>query len=176
MNGARLWSLVVPILFAAWHSVANAGAQFDDTKRVVLPSDASTTILKWYVADGNWITENWPISSGQLGRLELTLATSLIKVKFGSGPPKLARLYRQYMPARWKDLHLIVVNGFDETMFDMEKLLDKNVDLTQWKRELFVSFGGGCLQWRAIYIVEQNRFMLLNNLGRRATVICNAPK
>jgi hypothetical protein len=46
------------------------------------------------------------------------------------------------MPARRKGLRLIVVNGFDETMFEMEKSLDKNADLTQWKRELVVSFGG----------------------------------
>jgi hypothetical protein len=80
------------------------------------------------------------------------------------------------MPARWKGLRLIVVNGFDETMFDMEKLLEKNVDLTLWRRELVVSFGGACLQRRAVYIVEQNRLMVLNNLGHHATVLCNAPK
>jgi hypothetical protein len=40
-----------------------------------------------------------------------------------------------------------------------------------------VSFGGGCYQWRAVYIVEQNRFMVLQSHGgRRSTVICNGPK
>ena len=173
--GFRLWSVAVPALFAVLHSVAGAGPQFDETKRVVLPSEAGIRILKWYVADGNWTTEDWLVSSGELDHLEVTLATALAK-KFGSGPPKLASIYRQYMPARWNGLRLIVVNGFDETMFDMEKLLDKSADLTQWKRELLVSSGGGCLQWRAVYMVEQNRFMVLNDLGHHATILCNAPK
>jgi hypothetical protein len=172
----RLWSIAVPALFAVLHSVADAGPQFDETKRVVLPSEAATTILKWYVPDGNWTTEDWPVSSGELDHLEVTLAAALARANVGSGRPKPPSLYRQYMPARWKGLRLIVVNGFDETMFDMEKSLDKNVDLTRWKRELVVSFGGGCLQWRTVYIVEQNRFMVLNNLGHHATVLCNAPK
>ena len=152
---------------------ADAGTQFDEAKRVVLPAEAATTILKWYVADGNGVAEEWPVSSGDLDHLEVALATVLAKANFGRLPQ---RLYRQYMPARWKGLRLIVVNGFDDTMLDLEKQLDKNVDLTQWKHKLVVSFGGGCLQWRAVYIVEQKRFMVLNNGGHHATVICNAPK
>ena len=178
MNAVRFkWrSIAVPVLFAALPSFASAGHQFDETKRVVLPSEAATTILKWYVADSNWIAEDWPVNSGELDHLEFSLATALAKANFGNGPPELPGLYRQYMPARWKGLRLIVVNGFDEIMFDMEKSLDKNVDLTRWKRELVVSFGGGCLQWRAVYIVEQNRFMGLQHHIHGAPVVCNAPK
>ena len=169
-----LWLTVLTALLPLLNSeAAGAGTQFDEAKRVVLPAEAATTILKWYVAAGNGIAEEWPVSSGDLDHLEAALATALAKAKFGR---PLQSLYRQYMPARWKDLRLIVVNGFDDTMLDFEKQLDKNVDLTQWKRKLVLSFGGGCLQWRAIYIVEQNRFMVLNNLGHHATVICNAPK
>jgi hypothetical protein len=84
-----LWPIAVPALLAVLHSVADAGPQFDETKRVVLPSEAATTILKWYVAGGNWTTEDWPVSSGDLDHLELTLATALAKANFGSGPQDL---------------------------------------------------------------------------------------
>jgi len=176
MNAVRFrLSIAVPVMLVVLSPLADARPQFDETKRIVLPSEAATTILKWYVADGNWTTEEWPVTSSELDGLELVLSTALAKADiFGARKPP--SLYRQYMPARWKGLRLIVVNGFDETMFDMEKLLDQNADLTQWKRELVVSFGGGCLQWRGVYIVEQNRFMVLNNLGHHATIICNAPK
>jgi hypothetical protein len=172
----RLWSIALLALLAVVHSVADAGPQFDATKRVLLPSEAATTILKWYVPDGNWTTEDWPVSSEELNQLELTLARALARAHVGSGLPKPPSFYRQYMPARWKGLRLIVVNGFDETMFEMEKSLDKNADLTQWKRELVVSFGGGCIQWRAVYIVEEDRFMDLRGHRRGAPVVCNAPK
>jgi hypothetical protein len=172
----RLWSIAVLAILAVLYSVADAAPQFDETKRILLPSKAATTILKWYVPDGNWTTEDWPVSSEELNHLELTLARALAKANFGSGLPKPPSFYRQYMPARWKGLRLIVVNGFDETMFEMEKSLDKNADLTQWKRELVVSFGGGCIQWRAVYIVEEDRFMDLRGHRRGAPVLCNAPK
>jgi hypothetical protein len=170
-----LWLSVLTALLALLNSevAADAGMHFDEAKRVILPAEAATTILKWYVADGNGVAEEWPVRSGDLDHLEVALATALAKANFGR---PLQSLYRQYMPARWNGLRLIVVNGFDDTMLDFEKQLDKNADLTQWKRKLVVSFGGGCLQWRAVYIVEQNRFMVLNNLGHHATVLCNAPK
>jgi hypothetical protein len=99
----RLWSIAVPALFAVLHSVASAGHQFDETKRVVLPSEPATTILKWYVADGNWITEDWPVSSRELDHLEFTLATALAKADFGSGPPSRAKQiygFEQPRPSR----------------------------------------------------------------------------
>jgi len=91
MNTVRVsvWSIAAPALFAALQSFAVAEPQFDETKRVVLPSEAATTILKWYVADNSWTTEDWPVSSGELEHLELTLATALTKAHFGSGRPKL---------------------------------------------------------------------------------------
>ena len=172
-----MWLIVLPALLAVSHSgAADAGPRFDETKRVVLPSEAATTILKWYVAAGNWTTEDWPVSVGDLDRFDLAHAIALTKANFGWGPPNPLRLYRQYIPARWKGLRVIVVNGFDEAILDMEKLLDKSIDPAQWKRELLVSYGGGCLQWRAVYIVEQNRFMVLHHHIRRAPAVCNAPK
>jgi hypothetical protein len=43
-----LWSIAVGVLLTRLHSaVANAGPLFDETKRVVLPSKAATTILEW---------------------------------------------------------------------------------------------------------------------------------
>jgi hypothetical protein len=49
-----LWVLLTLLQSAA----ANAESLFDESKRVILPSEAATTILKWYVADGNWsVTE-----------------------------------------------------------------------------------------------------------------------
>jgi hypothetical protein len=178
MNVARfkLWTLALPTLLAALHAgVADAGPQFDETKRVVLPSTAATTILKWYVADGNWTTEDWSVSSADLDHLELTLATALAKAGFGRMSFKTWGFYRQYMPARWKGIHLIVVNGFYESASDM--FPDKNIDPDLWKHELLISYGGGCYQWRAVYIVEQNRFMVLQSHGgHRSMVICNGPK
>jgi hypothetical protein len=81
----RLWSIAVLALLAVVHSVADAGPQFDATKRVLLPSEAATTILKWYVPDGNWTTEDWPVRSEELNRLELTLARALARAHVGSG-------------------------------------------------------------------------------------------
>jgi hypothetical protein len=36
-----------------------------------------------------------------------------------------------------------------------------------------VSFGGGCMAWRAAYVVERDSFMTLRNQGVHANVICN---
>jgi len=93
-------------------AVANAEPRFDETKRVILPSEAATTILKWYVADGNWSTAEWPISSENLDLVEVALASALAKEGFQQMSFKTQVFYRQYMPAQWKGLHLIVVNGF----------------------------------------------------------------
>jgi hypothetical protein len=171
-----LLPIALVLLLTVVHSaVANTGQKFEVTKRVVLPSEAATTILKWYVAGGAWSTSEWAISSENLDQLEVGLASALAKSGFDTTSFKTRSFYRQYMPAQWKGLHLIVVNGFYESASDM--FPDKNIDPDLWKHELLVSFGGGCYQWRAVYIVEQNRFMVLQSHGgRRSTVICNGPK
>ncbi len=96
-------------------AVANTGPMFDETKRVVLPGEAATTILKWYVADDAWSTSEWAISSENLDLLEVALSSALAKAGFGTMSFKTWSFYRQYMPAQWKGLHLIVVNGFYES-------------------------------------------------------------
>jgi hypothetical protein len=78
-------------------AVANAEPLFDETKRVILPSEAATTILKWYVADGNWSTAEWPISSENLDLLEVALASALAKEGFQYMSFKTQVFYRQYM-------------------------------------------------------------------------------
>jgi hypothetical protein len=170
-----VWSIAGAVLLTLLHlAVANAGPLFDEAKRVVLPTKAATTILERYVADDAWSASEWPMSSENLDLLEVALASTLAKAGFGTMSFKLRDFYRQYMPAQWKGLHLIVVNGFDESASDM--FPKKNIDPDLWKHELFVSFGGGCGQLRAVYIVEQNRFMVLRHYSRHATVACNAPK
>jgi len=171
-----LRSIVLLILLSNRNAaVANAEPLFDQTKWVVLPAEAATTILKWYVPGHAWTTSEWEISSEVLGPLEVALASGLAKAGVGQASFKTQKFYRQYMPARWKGLRLIVVNGFYESASDM--FPDKGIDPDQWKHELSTVFGGGCRFWRAIYIVEQNRLMVLQEYGGfRSTVICNGPK
>jgi dihydrofolate reductase len=179
MNPLKLgmWSVALLILlFNQNAAIANAEPLFDQTKWVVLPAEAATTILKWYVPGHAWTTSEWEISSEVLGPLEVALASGLAKAGVGQTSSfKTQDFYRQYMPARWKRLHLIVVNGFYESASDM--FPDKGIDPGQWKHELSTVFGGGCGFWRAIYVVEQNRLMVLQSHGgSRSTVICNGPK
>jgi hypothetical protein len=155
-------------------AVANAAPLFDETKRVILPSEAATTILKWYVPDSNWSTTEWPISWDKLDLLEIALASALAKAGVRQMSFKTQGFYRQYMPAQWKGLHLIVVNGFYASASDL--FPDKGIDPDKWKHELLTAFGGGCGFWRAIYIDEENRLMTLRPHSHHATVICNAPK
>jgi hypothetical protein len=170
------WSIALLIvLFNQNAAVANTEPLFDQTKWVVLPADAASTILQWYVPGHAWTTSEWEIRSEALGPLEVALASGLAKAGVGRTSFKTRNFYRQYMPARWKGLHLIVVNGFYESVSDM--FPDKGIDPEQWKHELSTVFGGGCGFWRAIYIVEQNKLMVLQSLGGpRSTVICNGPK
>jgi hypothetical protein len=82
--------------------------------------------------------------------------------------------YRQYMPARWQGLHLIVVNGFYQSASEM--FPGKGLLADKWKHELLSAFGGGCLFWRAAFVVEKNGFLTMNAPGHQATLLCNAPK
>ena len=151
-----------------------AGTQFDETKRVVLPSEDAKTILQWYAPDRRWVTSDWSVTTADLDRLERSLTKALAKTKVGNASRKTWSFYRQYMPARWKGLRLIVVNGFYET--GAEAFPGNGIDPDEWKRKLMVSFGGGCMAWRAVYVVERDSFMTPRNQGVHANVICNGPK
>jgi hypothetical protein len=177
MDTVRLVSRIVVLLtvLSACHSVeAYAGSQFNETKRTVLPSEYAKTILQWYVPDRRWVASDWRVTALDLDRLEVSLGKALIDAKVGNASMKTWSFYRQYMPARWNGFRLIVVNGFYETGADA--FPDKGIDPNEWKRKLMVAFGGGCMVWRAVYIVEQDRFMTLKNYGHRARVLCNGPK
>src|SRR5271155_2785427 len=155
-------------------AVANAGPLFDETKRAILPSRWAPTILKRYVAVDNWSMDDWPISSEDMDLLEVALAPALAKEVLPRTALNVQDFYRQYMPARWKGLHLIVVNGFYASNSELYPN-DKRIDPDDWKHELMLIFGGGCGFWSAIYIVEQNRLMSLQP-DSDATVVCNARK
>jgi hypothetical protein len=170
-----------PIVFATLltllHSaVAHGEPLFDESKRVVLPSEAATSILKRHSANGDWRTDEWTISSENLDRLEVALASALAKSDFGLSSFKTRDFYRQYMPARWKDLHVIIVNGFYASQSDL--FPNRGIAPDRWKHELVTVFGGGCGFWYTVYVVERNRLMVFQGDGsrRHATVVCNAPK
>jgi hypothetical protein len=170
-----LWIAVALIVLSACHPVnAYAGPQFDETKRIVLPSEYAKTILQWHAPDQQWVATDWPVTAVDLDRLEIPLRKALVDAKVGDASMKTWNFYRQYMPARWNGFRLIVVNAFYETGADM--FPDKGIDPDEWKRKLVVAFGGGCMFWRAVYIVEQDRFMTLKNYGHPASVLCNGPK
>jgi len=171
-----LRSVTLSVLLTVFQSsVANAGPLFDETKRAILPSDWAPTILKRYVAVDNWSLEDWPISSENLDLLEVALASALAKEVLQRTSLKTQDFYRQYMPARWKGLHLIVANGFYASNSELYPG-DKRIDPDDWKHELMLIFGNGCGFWNAIYIVEQNRLISLQLDGDHATVVCNARK
>jgi hypothetical protein len=100
-----------------------------------------------------------------------------VKSEFGlsSFKARARDFYRQYIPARWKDLHVIIVNGFYASESD---LFSNRIAPDHWKHELVTVFGGGCGFWYTLYVVEQNRLMVFQDEGsrRHATVVCNAPK
>jgi hypothetical protein len=172
-----LWPLVLAVLLTGLHSIAAVGEPlFDATKRVVLPSEAAASILKRRSANHDWSTGEWAISSEDLDHLEGALGPAMAKAGIGLKSFKAHEFYRQYMPARWKDLHVIIVNGFYKSASDL--FPDRGIAPDQWKHELVTTFGGGCGYWYAVYIVEQNRLMALKNGhgSRDATLICNAPK
>jgi hypothetical protein len=168
-----LWSIGLSILLTVLQTaVANAGPLFDENRRVILPSESATTILKWYLDDRLWSTTEWSISAENLESLEVVLASALAKGGFRHY--SIPSFYRQYMPAEWKGLHIIVVNGFYESASDL--FPDKGIDPDKWKHDLLTIFGGGCGFWRAIFVVDQNRLMILQPHNQQATVLCNAPK
>jgi hypothetical protein len=128
-------------------------------------------------ANADWRTDQWTITSENLDRLEVALAPALVKSDFGlsSFKARARDFYRQYMPARWKDLHVIIVNGFYASESD---LFSNRIAPDRWKHDLVTVFGGGCGFWYTVYVVEQNRLMVFQDDGsrRHATVVCNAPK
>lgn len=171
-----LRSITLSVLLAVFQStVANAGPLFDDTKRAILPSHWAPTILERYVAVDGWSMDDWPISSEELDRLEIELASALAKEVVPRTSLKAHDFYRQYMPAKWKGLHLIVVNGFYASNSELYPN-EKRIDPDDWKHEFVLIFGDGCGFWNAIYIVEQNRLMSLQPDSDHATVVCNARK
>jgi len=172
-----IWSLLVAAMLASLQAAAaDRKLPFDETKRVVLPSEAATPILERRRAGNDWTTSEWSISTEDLDRLEEALAVEMEKAGNGLTSFKPHEFYRQYMPALWKGLHVIIINGFDKSVSDL--FPDRGVAPDQWKHELVTTFGGGCAYWFAVYVVDQNRLMILRNSGgrRRATLICNGPK
>lgn len=173
----EIWAfLVAALLFGMQLATADGQRPFDEAKRVVLPSQAAAPILERRRAGTNWTTSEWSISTEDLDHLEEALALEMEKSGNGLKSFKPRDFYRQYMPARWKGLRVIIVNGFDKSASDL--FPDRGISPDQWKRELVTTFGGGCAYWYAVYVVDQNRLMVLNNSdrSRRATLICNGPK
>jgi hypothetical protein len=166
--------VALTVLSACPTVAAYAGPQFDETRRTVLPSENAKTILQWYAPDRRWIASDWTVTIADLDRLEDSLRKALAKAKVGNASMKTWSFYRQYMPARWKGFRLIVVNGFYETGADA--FPGAGIDPDEWKRKLMVAFGGGCLAWRAVYVVERDSFLTLRSNGLRASVLCNGPK
>ena len=54
------------------------------------------------------------------------------------------------MPAKWKGLHLIVVNGSYASNSELHPN-DKRIDLDDWKHKFMLIFGDGCGFWNAAY-------------------------
>jgi hypothetical protein len=170
-----------PLVFAALLSllcsgVAHGKTPFDPTKRAVLPSEAAAPLLKRHDTEGDWRTSEWTISPKDLDRLEAVLAPALRKSDVGRSSFRIREFYRQYMPARWKTFHVIVVNGFNASPSDL--FPDRGISPDQWRHERMTVFGGGCGYWYTVYVVEQNRLMVFPDDGSRHKdkVVCNAPK
>jgi hypothetical protein len=108
-----LLPIIVSVLLTLLHSaVAHGGPLFDETRRAVLPSEAESPILERRNARGDWRTDEWAIGSQNLDHLEVALASALANAEFGRTSFKVRHFYRQYMPARYKGLQVIVVNAF----------------------------------------------------------------
>ena len=98
--------------------------------------------------------------------MERALTVAIEKLGSGLASFELGAFYRQYIPAQWKGLHIIIVNAFDKSASDL--FPNRGISPNQWKHELVTTFGGGCAYWNAVYVVEQNHLMVLkNNNGRR---------
>ena len=154
---------------------ADGDRLFDQAKRVVLPGAAATSVLRRQKSDSDWSVDEWEISVESLDQVEVALAAALKRA--GIGPPSFNahNFFRQYMPARWRGMRIIVVNGFYTSPGDL--FPGSGIDPEKWKHELVTAFGGGCAFWYGVYVVEQHRFMPLNgDRGDRSMLICNAPK
>jgi hypothetical protein len=165
------------VLFAGLHSaVADGEPLFDGTRSVVLPSENAASILNRIHADSGWSTDEWSISSSNLNNLETALAAAMEKASSGLRGFNAHDFYRQYMPARWREHRVIVVNGFYKTASDL--FPDRGIATDQWKHELATAFGGGCAYWYAVYIVDQNRMkeFKTGDGSRHTTLVCNGPK
>jgi hypothetical protein len=170
-------SVVSVVIFTGFHpAVADGEPPFDETRSVILPSEDAASILKRIHSDSGWSTDDWSISSSNLNDLETALAAAMGKVSSGLEGFKAHDFYRQYMPARWKEHRVIVVNGFYKTASDL--FPDRGIATDQWKHKLATAFGGGCAYWYAVYIVDQNRLKALKtgDGSRHATLVCNGPK
>jgi hypothetical protein len=88
VTGLRSFTLLV-LLTMLHPAVAEAEPLFDEHKRVILPSEAATTILKWYVADDKWSTTEWPVTSENLDLLEVALASAYRKLASDRCPSRL---------------------------------------------------------------------------------------
>lgn len=142
---------------------------FDPTTRVILAGDAASVFLKMEGAGTDWRAEPWDISSKNLDRLERDLLPRLaVDIKSDEEAVDTRRYYRQYVAARWKQYHVILVNGFASNTVDMPGTRE------QWKHSLVMVMDGGCSFWRTAYVVEQLRFLLINRDGSgRKTITCN---
>jgi hypothetical protein len=85
------------------------------------------------------------------------------------GQPRLESLERGLAEA-WQPVAL------DMKLDIPDMFPDQGIDPYLLKHKLLWAFGGGCGFWQAIYIVEQNRLMVLKGRGYHATVLCNGPK
>lgn len=152
-------------------ALADGEILFDQAKDVILPSIAARPILQRRRAGNEWKIEEWAVTGEQRDRLEKKLTSALAKLVGGTSF-KVENYYRQYMPARWKDFHVILVNGFYWSPSDA--FPGKGIAADQWKRDLVNAFGGGCAVWYAVYVVEQDRLLQLGN--DEHAIECNAPK
>jgi hypothetical protein len=142
---------------------------FDPTTRVILTGDAAATLLKMEGAGRDWRAEPWDISSKDLDRLERDLLPGLAAdLKTDEESLDTKDYYRQFAAARWKQYHVILVNGFTSNLADVPGPKE------HWKHSLVMVLDGGCSFWRTAYVVEQRRFLLIDRDGSgRKTIACN---
>jgi len=175
--GRGIGPLLVALVLTSF-SAASAESErpFDEAKRVVLPSEAAAPILARRRAGNEWTTDQWLITPEDLDHLEAALILEMRKGGSGLGSFEPQEFYRQYMPGRWKGLRVIFINGFDKSVSDL--FPNRGISPDQWKHELVTTFGGGCAYWYAVYVVDQNRLMILKKSdgSSHATLICNGPK
>ncbi len=159
-----IWSFLITVILACSRpALADKEHLFDPGKLVILPSEAAAPILQRRRAGNDWTISNCPISSQDLDKVEHAMTVAKEKPGSGLASFELDTFYRQYMPAQWKGLRIISVNAFDKSASDL--FPNRGISPDQWKHELVTAFGGGCAYWNAVYVVEQNRLMVLKNNG-----------